>query len=441
MPIFFDIPLSFCYNVLVALHILPLIIMAPIMKHLSIIIIITILLLSSQKQQTYQPSISENGKTTIDQLLQGAVDRNEIPGVVAIVANKDEIMYHNSFGKLDVANNIDMPNDAIFNIASMTKPITSVAIMMLHEEGRLALDDPISKFIPSLNSLEVITHFNETDTTYTTTPAKNKITIRHLLSHTSGFGYGFSNHILRLLQNKTGKGPRELPLLHEPGSRWTYGMGTRILGELVEEITGKPLFHFLKAKIFDQLGMDDTFYVVPEQKYSRLVTIHQRQNGALIEEPKPQVKKQRTFIAGDGGLKSTADDYIAFLQMFLNKGTLFNKRILNEESINLMIQNQIDELVVEEQTGNNPRLSMGFPLGAGSDKFGFGFQITVSTIENRNFRSPGSYSWAGIFNTHFWVDPKRDIAAVILMQVSPFYDEACIRVYQGFEELIYKHLD
>ena len=410
------------------------------MKHLSIILL-AILLLSCQKRQTNQPSISENGKTKIDRLFQEAVDRNEIPGVVAIVANKGEILYHNSFGKLDVANNIDMPRNAIFDIASMTKPITSVAIMILREEGRLALEDPISKFLPSLSNLEVITEFNESDTTYTTTPVKNEVTIRHLLSHTSGFGYGFSNHILRLLGQKTGKGTRELPLLHEPGSRWTYGMGTRILGELVEELTGKPLFHFFEPKIFDPLGMDDTFYEVPEQKYGSLVTSHRRQNGALIEEPKPLAQNQRIWIAGDGGLRSTAEDYIAFLQMFLNRGTVFDKRILNKESIKLMIQNQIDELVVEEQPGANPKLSMSFPLGAGRDKFGFGFQITVSSMENRDLRSPGSYSWAGIANTHFWVDPESDIAAVILMQVLPFYDATCIRVYQGFEELIYKHLE
>ena len=410
------------------------------MKHLSIILLV-ILLLSCQKRQTNQSSISENGKTKIDQLLQKAVDRNEIPGVVAIVANKDEILYHNSFGKLDVANNIDMPKDAIFDIASMTKPITSVAIMKLREGGRLALEDPISKFLPSFSNLEVITEFNEGDTTYTTTPAKNEITIRHLLSHTSGFGYGFSNHILRLLQQKTDKEPKELPLLHEPGSRWTYGMSTRILGVLVEKVTGQPLLHFFETKIFDPLGMDDTFYEVPEQKYGRLVTVHQRQNGTLIEKPKPQAKNQQTFAAGDGGLRSTAEDYVVFLQMFLNKGTFLNTRILNEESINLMIQNQIDELVVEEQVGANPELSNAFPLGAGHDKFGFGFQITVSTAENCNLRSAGSASWAGIFNTHFWIDPKRDIVAVILMQVLPFYDEACIKVYQGFEELIYSHLE
>jgi CubicO group peptidase (beta-lactamase class C family) len=153
------------------------------------------------------------------------------------------------------------------------------------------------------------------------------------------------------------------------------------------------------------------------------------------------VKKQRTSVRGDSGLKSTAEDYIIFLQMFLNKGTFLNTRILKEESIKLMIQNQIDVLVVEEQPGANPRLSMSFPLGAGRDKFGFGFQITVSAIQNRNLRSAGSCSGAGIFNTHFWIDPKKDIAAVILMQVLPFYDEECIKVYQGFEELIYRYLE
>ncbi len=434
------------------------------MKQLRIIVVVILLLLvSCQLQQIEALTISENGRTKIDQQLQGAIGPNKIPGVVAIVANKDTILYHQGFGKLEVTNNIDMPKDAIFSIASMTKPVTSVAIMILREEGRLDLEDPISKYIPSLANPEVITHFNETDTTYTTVPAANEITIRHLLSHTSGFGYAFSSHILHHLQQKTGKAPRNLPLLHEPGSKWTYGMSTEILGELIEEITGKSLYDFLKAKILDPLGMDDTFCKVPEEKYGRVVTKHARRGkridfsflsmenifqtiryiikvGTLIEQPKPKAEDQRIYIDGGGGLRSTAEDYITFLQMFLNKGTLHNKKILSEGSIDLMTQNQIGELVVEEQPGAIATISNAFPFGAGRDKFGLGFQITVSTKENRNLRSPGSYSWAGIRNTHFWVDPEKEIAAVIMMQVLPFYDETCIKAYQDFEKLIYSNL-
>ena len=205
------------------------------------------------------------------------MDRNEIPGVVAIVASKDRILYHGAFGKMDEANDVEMPRDAIFDIASMTKPVTSVAVMMLYEEGRLDLDDSISKYIPSLKDREVIDHFNDSDTTYTTRPAQKEITIRHLLTHTSGLGYDFSNHTLNQLTQKRGLGPFSLgptdyPLLHEPGSRWTYSMSTRVLGELVEELSGQPLQDFFQGRIFGPLGMENTFYAVPEGKYDRFVT-------------------------------------------------------------------------------------------------------------------------------------------------------------------------
>jgi methyl acetate hydrolase len=380
-----------------------------------------------------------NGIAEIDRFLQGAVDRNEIPGVVAIVASKDQILYHQAFGMMDVANQVEMRRDTIFDIASMTKPVTSVAVMMLHEQGKLDLDDAISKYIPSLENPEVITRFDKTEVTYATKPADNKITIQHLLSHTAGFGYGFSNRTLHLLEQKTGKTARELPLLHEPGARWTYGLNTRVLGELVEEIAGVSLDEFFRAAIFGPLGMDDTFYSLPRDSYTRWVTSHRRVDGALIETARPDT--QQTAIFGDYGLLSTAGDYITFLQMLLNGGTLHDRRILGRGSVDLMMRNQIGELVVETQPGADPTLSRAFPLGAGRDKFGLGFQITAAPGEGPALRSPGSCSWAGIMNTHFWIDPQRGIAAVILMQVLPFYDDACIRAYRGFEELIYRNLD
>jgi CubicO group peptidase (beta-lactamase class C family) len=403
------------------------------------IIASTLLLYNCQPQDAKLPTILEKGVAEIDHFLQESVDQNKIPAVVAIVANKDNILYHSVFGNKEVASNIEMRKDDLFYMASMTKPITSVAVMILYEEGKLALDDPISKYIPSLRNPEVITQFNETDTTYSVKSAKKEITIQNLLSHTSGFGYDFSNHILFLLKQKTGKDAIDLPLLHEPGSEWTYGMGTRILGELVEKITGSSLDEVFKSRIFEPLGMYDTFYAIPQDKYSRCVSYHIRQNGTLSEQPIPET--WQPTILGDYGLFSTASDYITFLQMFLNGGTLFHKKILSEGSIDLMTQNQIGELIVEQQPGANPSVSNAFPLGAGRDKFGLGFQINASNEEKTNLRSPGSYSWAGIMNTHFWVDPQKKIAAVILMQVLPFYDEVCIQVLRGFEERVYRSLN
>jgi len=393
----------------------------------------------SQPQQVAQPEISEMGIAQIEQLFQDAVDRQDIPGIVAIVANRDRILYHQAFGKMDVMNDVEMQKDTIFGIASMTKAITSVAVMTLFEEGRFDLDDPISQYLDWLKNPQVITSFDEEDGTYSTKPADREITIRHLLAFTAGFGYSFANFLMAQLVEKTGKTERELPLLHEPGERWTYGMEVRVLGELAEELSGRTLPQFLKERIFDPLGMSDTFYVLPAEKYPRWVTRHQRENGVLQERPNPE--KQRPFIVGDAGLLSTAPDYVKFLQMLLSGGSLNGSRILSQDSIKLMTQNQIGELVVETQRGPNPLLTQAFPLGAGRDKFGLGFQIAVADGEEGHLRSPGSYSWSGLSNTHFWVDPEKGIAAVILMQVLPFYDQTCIAVYQGFEELVYKHLN
>ena len=388
--------------------------------------------------ETY-PEISETGVAEIDQMLQQAVESGDIPGAVAIVANKDRVLYHQAFGKMDVAHDLAMQEDSIFSIASMTKPVTSVAVMMLLEEGKLGLDDPISQYMPRMKYLEVLDSFNEDDGSYSIRDTDRQVTIRHLLAHSSGFGYNFSNRVLSSLEQETGLTQPELPLLHQPGEGWTYGMGTRVLGELVELISQQTLPRFYQERIFDPLGMQDTAYVLPDEKHSRWVTRHQREDGALVERSNPPQREPTIF--GDRGLLSTASDYIQFLQMLLNGGTLHGNRILSEDSVELMTRNQIADVVVGTQSGPNPALSRPFPLGAGRDKFGLGFQITVASQEESHLRSPGSYSWAGLPNTHFWADPEKEIGAVILMQVLPFYDEACIRVYRDFEALIYQHLD
>ena len=408
------------------------------MRYLWVLPVI-VLMGGCQPQQAARQEITEMGIAEINQLLQSSVEEGDIPGVVAIVANKDRILYHQSFGKMDVQNNRKMKKESIFSIASMTKPVTSVAVMMLYEEGKLDLDEPISRYLPWVEDHQVITSFNQDDGTYSTEPLEREVTIRHLLAHTSGLGYNFSNRVLAGLEQKTGQTQPQLPLLHQPGEGWTYGMGTRVLGDLVEKLSRQPLPRFYRERIFDPLGMQDTFYTLPEEKYPLRVTRHQRENGALIERSNPP--EQQPTIYGDRGLLSTAQDYVKFLQMLLNRGTFNGNRLLDEDSVAMMTRNQIGEVVVQTQTGPNPALSRPFPLGAGRDKFGLGFQITVASQEERHLRSQGSYSWAGLANTHFWADPEKDIAAVILMQVWPFYDEECIKAYRGFEELIYRYLD
>jgi methyl acetate hydrolase len=340
---------------------------------------------------------------------------------------------------MDVGKQKTMQKDTIFRIASMTKPVTSVAVMMLVEEGKLSLDDPVSKYIPSFKDRELIATFNSQDASFTTKKATKEVLIRHLLTNTSGLAYTFANDESNQLQKKLNKPAEELPLLYEPGTRWTYSGSTRILGLVVEKITGMGLDKFYEERIFKPLKIEETSFVVPDGKTDRVVTTQQRRNGKLVESANPA--KIQSPVAGDGGLNATAADYIKFLQMFLNEGKApSGTPLLRKASIEAMTKNEIGDVIVQTQPTTNPALSQNFPIGAGRDKFGFGFQLAVSNKENPDLRSPGSYTWAGIYNTHFWVDPKRQIAGVIMMQVLPFYDESCMKLYQDVEAAIGRNL-
>jgi CubicO group peptidase (beta-lactamase class C family) len=375
----------------------------------------------------------------IDAYLSGAVRDTQIPGIVALVVDADAIVYTGSFGRRDVAGGQPMANDTIFRIASMTKPVTSVAVMMLVQEGDIGLDDPVSDYLPAFEDQRVIENFKPADKSYTTRPAATPMTIRHLLTHTSGLGYAFSNHTLAaLVESDPGASVTQLPLLHDPGTRWTYGESTRVLGTLVEEVSGQRLDEFLSERIFAPLGMGDTFYTVPAQKISRVATVHRTTADGLVETPNTATITAPVY--GDGGLHSTAADYAKFIQLFLNNGRAPNgMRLLSEATVALMGENHIGAVLVEQQPGALPALSEPFPLGAGRDKFGLGFQITAQHDEPFE-RSAGSMSWAGIFNTQFWIDPQRGIGGVLLMQYLPFYDAAAIATLQGFERRVYEGL-
>lgn len=402
--------------------------------------VLALLLLSTTVTVAHGQSLSPRSVTEIDALFKAAVDQGTVPGVVAVVASKDQILYYNAFGMKEVAGQKLMTPDSIFRIASMTKPVTSAAIMLLAEQGKLRLDDPVSKYLPEFKDREVVATFNAADGSFTTRKASGEVLIRHLLSNTSGLAYSFSNTTVGPLQQKTGKQAEDLPLLYDPGTMWTYSGSTKVLGRVVERITATSLDRFLDDNFFKPLGMTDTFYAVPANKRDRVVTTHNRSTGKLTETPNPP--NIASPVAGDGGLSSTAPDYIRFLQMFLNNGKSRGKTILSKSSIQAMTRNQIGNVVVNTQPAALPNLTRPFPVGpsAGRDKFGFGFEITASNKENPNLRSPGSYTWAGIYNTHFWVDPHREIAAVLMIQVLPFYDDSIMKLYQDFEGAIGKDL-
>jgi methyl acetate hydrolase len=383
--------------------------------------------------------ISDAGMAELDRYLEDVVANSRIPGLVAMVTNADGIIYQGAYGKSRVAENQAMTLDSIFNLASMTKPITSLAVMMLVEQGRVDLDEPVETYLPYLANRQVFTSVNLDTGEYESRPASRKMTVRHLLTHTSGLGYAFdSPELARLMGSDFGASATSLPLLHEPGSQWTYGEGTRVLGQLVETVSGTGLYDFLRKNILSPLVMTDTFYKVPTIKKFRVVSPHRSNGTALVEDALPD-GDIASAENGDGGLYGDADDYSRFIRLFLNGGVNdIGERLLGRDLLRSMGTDHTAPIRVRTMPQTNPLLSLPFPLGAGEDSYGLGFQVTAVQHENR--RAPGSMAWAGIFNTEFWIDPANNIGAVLLMQYLPFYDDEAIEVLQGFEERIYANL-
>ena len=382
-------------------------------------------------------SLPQQGAAALSTFLKTVTDRGDVPGVVVVVVGKGGVLYQEAFGKSRTISNTPMAKDTIFSMASMTKPVTSVAIMMLVDEGKLKLDDDVAKYLPKYRDPLVISTFNEADASYETRPAKRPITIRHLLTHTSGIGYAVGSSMLTKIVAKTKKTELDLPLQFDPGESWAYGPSTRVLGDVVEAISGQKLDAFLESRIIGPLGMRDTSYLVPPAKYARVVAVNTRgANGSLTEQPVPATLP--ATVQGDAGLYGTAGDYGLFLRMLLNRGTLNGKRILSEQSVKTMFTPGTGSVVVKEQQSVNPALSRNFPSGGGKDKWRLGFQLASEQLPNR--RSPGSGTWAGVFNTHFFVDPSKELGVIVMMQTLPFYDETSMKVYAGVEEAIYSHV-
>jgi CubicO group peptidase (beta-lactamase class C family) len=383
------------------------------------------------------PSLPQQGVSALSTFLKSATDRGDVPGVVVAVVNKDGGLYSEAFGRSRTVTNTPMARDTIFNMASMTKAITSVAVMMLVDDGKLSLDDDVAKYLPKYKAPLVISKFNDADASYETRPAKRPITIRHLLTHTSGIGYGFSSPVLSKIMQKTMQNELDAPLLFDPGEGWAYGASTRVLGHVVEAISGQKIDAFLDARILKPLGMLDTGYLVPAAKMPRVVAVNARgADGKFVERPVPASLPAQ--VQGDGGLYGTASDYGLFLRMLLNRGKVGDTRILSEKSARTMLQSHTGSVVVKLQESTNPSLSKNFPFGAGKDTWGLGFQLAAEKVRNR--RSPGSGTWAGIFNTHFFIDPGEEIGVVVMMQTLPFYDDASMKVYAGIEETVYANL-
>lgn len=373
---------------------------------------------------------------SIDDVLRDAISRYRIPGVVAAATDRNRVLYHGAFGTADVTDGRPMREDALFRIASMTKPVTSIAAMQLIEQGRLGLDDPVERYLPEFAGLKVFEAFDSKTGSYRLKPASRPVTVRHLLTHTSGIGYGFLSPIVRDFKPHDGETYPVGPLLFDPGERFFYGPGTDSVARLVATISGQSFDAYFRERIFAPLRMSDTFYSVPSEKETRLTAIHRRETtGAIIKAPMQQgaVVQPR----GDGGLASTATDYIRLVQMVLNDGTLDGARILSPESIAAMSRNQIGVLGVPAHKTAQPQRSADFSFIAdGRDKWGLGFLLTADAVPGK--RSAGSLSWAGINNTYFWIDGNRGIAGVILMQLLPFADPNALVIYDAFERAVYQ---
>jgi len=387
------------------------------------------------------------GNAQIDQVLRQKCDAREIPGVVAIAANSQEVIYQGAFGKRDLSKDDPMTPDSVFWIASMTKAITAAAAMQLVEQGRLSLDAPIGMLLPDLASPQVLEGFDANGEPKLR-PARNPITLRHLMTHTAGFCYDLWNGDMVKYMEKTGlpgitsckNDALRTPLTTDPGTRWEYGINIDFVGKAIEAVSGKKLDAYLRDHMFDPLGMTDTAFKIGESQRQRLVAMHQRgPDGSLAPMPF-ELEQDPEFHMGGGGLYGTAGDYIKFTQMILNKGKGNGNQLLRPETVAMMGQNHIGELNMTRMTSAIAWATNDVDLYPGMEKK-WGLSFVINTAKTPEGRSPGSFAWAGLANTYFWIDPARDVAGVILMQLLPFVDQKCLEAFAGFESGVYAGLD
>ncbi len=396
------------------------------------------LLLGSQTQRLFG---APGTASAIDRTLREGIERRKIPCVAAMVASPDKILYSGAFGKRDLASGIDVRPDSIFAIASMTKAVTSVAAMQLVERGKLKLDEPVARHLPQLGKLDVIEGFDSAGKPVLR-PATKPITLRHLLTHTSGFAYPtWSEEMFRYTQATAplpnGVVAPLVPLVFEPGTRWQYGYSADWTGRLVEAVSGLNLEQYFQRNILQPLEMNDTSFIFPADKFDRLVSRSARQNGGPLQEAPRALPPKPAAFNGGGGLNSTCPDYIRFMQMILRYGRSgVRDEILSANSVEQMSVNQIGDLGAGKLKTFLPNTSSDVDLHPGEiDKWGLGFLI--NPVAYPGGRSAGSLAWAGVLNTFYWIDPARGICAVIMMQFLPFVDKEAVGLLSDFERAVY----
>jgi CubicO group peptidase (beta-lactamase class C family) len=390
-------------------------------------------------------------KAQIDQILRQKCEAKEIPGVVAMAATGNEVIYQGAFGKRDLSRDDPKENamtvDSVFWIASMTKAITTAAGMQLVEQGKLALDEPIGKLLPDLASPQVLEGFDAKGEPKLRA-AKKPITLRHLMTHTAGFCYHLWNGDMASYLEKTGtpeitsckNAALKTPIMTDPGTRWEYGTNIDFVGKAIEAASGKRLDAYLRDHMFTPLGMSDTSFKLSDAQRKRLVGMHARgEDGTLASIPF-ELEQEPEFHMGGGGLYSTAADYIKFTQMILNKGKGNGNQLLKPETVAMMGQNHIGDLTMGKLKTAVAWATNDVDLYPGMVKK-WGLSFMINTAKTPEGRTPGSLAWAGLANTYFWIDPARNVSGVIMMQLLPFVDGKCLEAFAGFERGIYAGLD
>ncbi|MBC8112313.1 MAG: beta-lactamase family protein [Verrucomicrobia bacterium] len=403
-------------------------------------------------QQNQQFSPAKNPETVgfsterlarLDKHLQNLIDQGIAPNAVTFIARKGQIVHHKAFGVSSLEKNLPLKKDDIFRIASQSKAITSVALMMLFEEGKFLLEDPVSKYIPAFANMTVLESFDTNTKQYKTRPAKSQVTVRQLLTHTAGIPYEHPLDVLpefkmpyfcSLEKETLAEVVQKIakrPLLHDPGEKFTYGLNTDVVGYLVEVLSGMSLDAFFRKQIFLPIGMKDTYFYLPENKADRLVFLYSKNenNSKLAINPNAAYRNYpisgaKTYFSGGAGLVSTAEDYAKFCQMLLNGGTFNGKRLLSSKTVAMMTRNQIENLEVWNR----------------QDKFGFGFQIVTDKSHYGDNASTGAYMWGGMYCSEYTIDPKEELILLIFTNVQPYahYEDFVrkfrILVYQALEK-------
>jgi methyl acetate hydrolase len=381
---------------------------------------------------------------SINRVLTDPVASGKVPGVVGLVADDSGVIYRGAFGRRAVDRPDPMTLDTVFRIASMTKAVTATAAMQLIESGRLGLEQPIGEVLPFAREVKVLEGFDDAGKPRVRAPAR-AVTVRHLLTHTSGYGYDIFNADLGRYVQSMGLpsiltcrlDSLTVPLLFNPGTRWEYGIGIDLIGRIVETISGQDLEAYFQQHIFGPLGMKDTSFRPTDAMWARMVGTHARGPDGKLAPISFEFPQDAEFLMGGGGLYSTAGDYIAFCRMLLAGGTFDGRQVLKPETAKLMGENHIGALEVPTLGSDNPQMALEAEFFPGIvKKWGLSFLLNMSDVPGG--RAAGSLTWAGVHNTFFWVDRASRLTAVLMMQLLPANDPAVLETLIGFEAAVYE---